>query len=249
MDSKEGVKMHLFGFEKLFREKYFNSIVKENNKNLYSFEKGYINQEKKLLKMYGHANPYHKKLKMIVISDTHNCLNENDFKNFMHQHTEYDVCILLGDHHDRDLSIMMKYIDPNKMYGLLGNHDYDYLKKYNITNLNGKTITVNGTTILGIQGSFKYKPSDFPSFTQKESILFLNDKKSVDVLVSHDNRFDSSMTKNPAHQGLFGITYYLFKNKIPYHIHGHIHHSYQKELINGTKEISVYMYEYIELTK
>lgn len=55
------------------------------------------------------------------------------------------------------------------------------------------------------------------------------------------------MIGNPVYQGLFGITYYLFKNKVPYHIHGHIHNPYRKELLNGTKEISIYMYEYIEL--
>ena len=55
------------------------------------------------------------------------------------------------------------------------------------------------------------------------------------------------MIGNPAHQVLFGITYYLYKNKVPYHIHGHLHNPYKQEMINGTKEISVYMYEYIEL--
>ena len=37
------------------------------------------------------------------------------------------------------------------------------------------------------------------------------------------------------------------KNKVPYHIHGHIHNPYRNEMVNGTKEISSYMYEYIEL--
>lgn len=153
-----------------------------------------MNQEGKLLKKYDNLNTYNKKIKMIVISDTHNCL-----------------------------------------------------KEFNINNLNGKIININGTTILGTQGSFRYKPSDFPSFTQRESMLFLNDKPNADILVSHDNSFDNNMIGNPAHQGLFGITYYLLKNKVPYHIHGHIHNPYRKELLNGTKEISVYMYEYIEL--
>ncbi len=234
-------------FNKKTTENYFTSIIKEKKENLYAFDKKYMNQEMQLLNMYGNSDTYNKKIKMIVISDTHNCLDEDDFKNFVMQHKEYDVCLLLGDHNPRDISIILKYIDNNKIYGLLGNHDYDYLKEFNINNLNGKVIKINDTTILGIQGSFKYKPDDFPSFTQRESILFLNDLPKSDILVSHDRGFDSNMLENPAHQGLFGITYYLFKNKIPYHIHGHIHKSYKKELLNGTKEISVYMYEYIEL--
>lgn len=238
----------LFKKKKETTENYFDLIIKEPE-NPYSFDQKYLNQESKLLKMYGNSNSYNKKIKLIVISDTHNCLIEENFKQFVCQHEEYDACLLLGDHHSNDISIILKYIDKNKIYGLLGNHDYNYLEEFNINKLNGEIIDINGTTILGIQGSFKYKPSSFPSFTQKESILFLNGKPNVDILVSHDNSFDNSMVRNPAHQGLFGITYYLFKNKIPYHIHGHIHDSYKKELLNGTKQISVYMYEYIEINE
>ncbi len=183
-----------------------------------------------MAKRYGQSKLYDKKIKMIVISDTHNCLNEAEFSKFINIHKNYDVCLLLGDHHSNDIEIILKYIDKNKIYGLLGNHNYDYLESYNINNLNGNIITINDTTILGIQGSFRYKPSDFPSFSHKESILFLNDKQSVDILVSHDNRFDEKMINNKAHQGLFGITYYLFKNKIPYHLHDHIHNRYKKHL-------------------
>jgi len=229
------------------KEKYYNQIIKENPKQLYSFESKYANQEKILFKMYGKADNLNKKIRLIVLSDTHNCLKEKEFADFVENHKEYDVCLLLGDHHPNDLNIILKYINKDKIYGLLGNHDYNYLEDFNIENINGKIINIKETTLMGIQGSFKYKPSDFPSFTQRDSILFLNNKPKVDILISHDNGFDSNMSRNPAHQGLFGITYYLFKNKIPYHIHGHIHNPYKKELVNGTKEISVHMYEYIEL--
>ena len=157
-----------------------------------------------------------KKIKMIIISDTHNCLNEEEFREFVMEHNNYDICILLGDHNSNDISVILKYIDKNKIYGLIGNHDYDYLSDYDIPNLNGNVIDINGTTLLGIQGSFKYKPSNFPSFTQRESILFFEDKPKVDILLSHDIKFDSGKEKDPAHQGLFGITYYLFKSKVSY---------------------------------
>lgn len=235
--------------EKLMtEEEYYNYLISDdNNKNLYGFDKKYSNQEEYLYTLYGNCNSYNKRIKLIVISDTHNCLLEEEFRTFINKYNDYDACILLGDHSSSDISLILRYIDKNKVYGILGNHDYNYLSEYNIPNLNGKIININGTTILGIEGSFKYKPSSFPSFTQKNSISFLNDMPSVDILVSHDNRFNSSMELNPSHQGLFGITYYLFKKKISYHIHGHIHESYRKELINKTKEISIHKYEYIEL--
>ncbi len=240
----------IFKFKKnkvMTPQEYYKFIIKEDQKKLYSFEEKYANQEEKLLNMYGNANEYNKNIKMIVISDTHNSLVEDEFEKFMEEHKEYDVCLLLGDHNFNDITVVLKYVDKDKTYGLLGNHDYSYLSEFNIKNLNGNVININGTTILGIEGSFKYKPAKFPSFTQRESIMFLNEKPGVDILVSHDNSLDSSMSNNPAHQGLFGITYYLFKNNVSYHIHGHLHNPYRKELLNGTKEISTFMYEYIEL--
>lgn len=241
--------MKLFNF---FKKKnshidYYNKLLSISDDNKYSFEKKYSNQENILLKIYGNARKLDNKIKIIIITDTHNTLRENEFREFISNCGEYDICLLLGDFGFNDLPIILRYIDKKKIYALLGNHDYNYIKEYELNNLNGNVIDINGVRLLGIQGSFKYKPSDFPSFSQKESILFLSDKPEVDVLVSHDIRFNSMAERDPAHQGLFGITYYLFKNRVPYHIHGHIHNPYKRDMINGTKEISSFMYEYIEL--
>ena len=227
---------------------YYSLITKVKlNQSIYGFDCRYTNQEEKLYKMFGKCESFTKQLKLIVISDTHNCLKKEEFEQFVAAHSDYDACFLLGDHHVNDIEIILKYIDKKRIFGLLGNHDFNYIKEYEIHDLNGQLIEINGVKLLGIQGSFKYKPADFPSFTQKESIEFLNSKDKADVLISHDNRFNSAMVENPAHQGLFGITYYLYKNKVPYHIHGHLHNSYKKVLRNGTQEISTYMYEYIIL--
>ena len=228
-------------------DEYYNYLMKSNDDNCYSFEKKYANQEETLLKICGRVRNINVKIKLIVIADTHNTLNEDEFKSFMFNHSDYDVCLLLGDFGYKDLPIILQYVDRNKIYALLGNHDYDYINEYNLNNLNGNIININGVKLLGIEGSFKYKPSNFPSFSQKESIDFLKNKEEVDILVSHDTKFNSNMEKDPAHQGLFGITYYLFKNKVPYHIHGHIHNPYKTSMINGTEEISVFKYDFIEL--
>lgn len=226
---------------------YYNYLTKSNDSNCYSFDKKYANQEETLLKICGQARNMNGTIKLLILSDTHNTLDEEAFKSFVFNHNDYDVCLLLGDFGYRDLPIILKYVDKNKIYALLGNHDYDYINEYNLKNLNGKIININGVKLLGIEGSFKYKPSDFPSFSQRDSIDFLNNKEEVDILVSHDTKFNSTMERDPAHQGLFGITYYLFKNKVPYHIHGHIHEPNRSTMINGTKEISTFNYEFIEL--
>ena len=236
----------------IFRNKrcYYDYLVNETKKDklkLYGFNEKYVGQEEQLFRIFGYCDSFNKTIKLILISDVHGSLMEDEFKSFIDKHSNYDACILLGDYTFTDIEKILSCVDKNKLYGLLGNHDYDYLSEYNITNLNGNLININGVTLLGIEGSYKYKLSDFPSFTQQESIKFLNNLPKVDILLSHDGKFDDRKSNDPAHQGLFGITYYLYKNKVSYHIHGHLHKSYKKDMLNGTKEISIYMYEYIEL--
>lgn len=202
--------------------------------------------EEYLLKKYGTADKISHSLSLLIISDTHGTLDEEEFKRYLAS-KHYDLCIMLGDHYNRDIDIILKYVDKSKIYGIKGNHDYDYLSDYNIPNLNGCIIEVNQVKILGMEGSFKYKPVNFPSFTQEDSITFLDNKPKVDILVSHDKKFDYTKTKDPAHQGLVGITNYIYKNKIPIHIHGHIHEPYIKKMLNGTTEYSVFGYEIIKI--
>lgn len=240
----------MFEIIKKNENRYYNYLIKEtkqDKKMWYGINPKYINQDKKLFDMYGNCDNFEKKLKMIIISDTHGCLKENEFFKFISENNEYDICLLLGDHSTNDINVILKYIPKEKIYALLGNHDSDYISEFNLNNLNGNIIEVEGVNLLGIQGSYKYKPESFPAFLQKESIEFLNDKEKVDILVSHDAPYGISERNDAAHQGLFGILYYLFKNKVPYCIHGHLHTPYKKKLINGTRVECYYMYNYLEL--
>ena len=86
----------------------------------------------------------------------------------------------------------------------------------------------------------------FPSFTHQESIDFLKNLDEVDILLSHDRPFLIDY-KDSVHDGLKGITKYLYEKRVPYNIHGHLHKNEENELINGTKVIGVYGCELIEL--
>ena len=202
--------------------------------------------EEYLFKKYGKSDVFNKNVSLLIISDTHGTLNENSFRNYL-KNKYYDVCIMLGDHYNRDIEIIVRNIDKSKLYGIKGNHDYDYLQDYDIPNINGQIININGIKILGMEGSFKYKPVDFPSFTHDESIAFLENKEKVDILVTHDKKFDPEKLRDPAHQGLIGITNYIYKNRVSIHIHAHIHEPYKKQWINGTTEYSVFGYETIKI--
>lgn len=226
--------------------KLFNKLFASNIElDIYSSD-----YEKNLFKKYGKCSKVNNDITLLVISDTHGSLSsKEEFKDFL-ANKEYDLCILLGDHLNRDIDVILKYVDTTKLYGLLGNHDYDYLKEYGIPNLNGKVIECNGLKLIGIQGSFKYKPVDFPSFTQEQSLSFLEEKEKADILLSHDRKFElEKMTKDPAHTGLVGITNYIYSKNVPIHIHGHIHENYEKTMLNNTKEYSVFGYKLINIKK
>ena len=237
----------MLNFMKNKYDRYYEKILKSDSSNIYTYNKKYLGQDDKLLSLYGKCDKFDKRIKFIIIADTHGSLQEESLKLFLSQHNIYDACILLGDYSYQDISIILKYIPREKIYALLGNHDGNYIQDYNLTNLNGNIFTINSVKILGIQGSYRYKNASFPSFSEKESIEFLKDKEKVDILFSHDAPFGLSGINDIAHQGLFGINYYLYKNQVPICIHGHVHTPYVKHMKNGTLVRCCYLLEYIEL--
>ena len=184
---------------------------------------------------------------LLVIADTHGELKYNKSYINLLKKSKYDLCCILGDVTDLDYEIILKYIPIDKIVGLLGNHDrFDILDKYGIKNISGNVIHINGVSIAGIEGCFKYKNENYPSFTHESSIRFLEGLPKVDILLSHDKPYTKD-NNDKVHDGLKGITKYLYDNKVPVNIHGHIHKNYEDKLKNGTIEKSVYGVELIKI--
>ena len=192
-------------------------------------------------------NSFEKDISLLVIADTHGdlVLNKDMQNKIINQ--KYDMCCILGDIHNYDFEIILKYIPREKIIAILGNHDkFDLLKEHGLDDFNGKVININGIKIGAIHGSFKYKDEKFPSFTHEESINFLSKMPYVDILLSHDKPLTFDY-KDPVHDGLKGITKFLYERRVPINIHGHIHQSYLNELKNGTQVKSVYCVELIKI--
>lgn len=203
----------------------------------------------KILFKEENANTIKNNIKLLVISDTHGYLYEDKtLRNKLKSIKEYDLCCILGDIHDNDYKIILDIIDKNKIVALLGNHDrLSLLKEMNIYNINGNIKEINGIRIGGIEGCYKYKDEVFPSFTQEESIKFMNRMPYVDIILSHDKPYRTYNIDN-VHNGLKGITKYAYDNKLPLIIHGHTHDSIKYKLRNGTIVKSVYKIELIEIS-
>ena len=201
--------------------------------------------EGELYKKFGKANKLNKSISILFISDTHNALygRVREFENVIKEH--YDVCILLGDHSNSDIEIILKYVPLEKIYGVLGNHDtFTLYENYNIPNIHAKAIEVGGVMIGGFEGSFKYSSKEKPMHTHEESIEILSELEPVDILVTHDKAFLID-NNDPPHDGLKGITNYLFENKVPYHVHGHLHENSEIKLLNKTMSYCIYPFKVI----
>lgn len=213
-----------------------------NNKNI--GEK----YEIKLLKKYGRCNETKEYgIKILFITDTHNCLSNIEEYLQKLNSSDFDICITLGDISGNDFDIIKKYIPINKLYGIVGNHDsLDALEQNGINNINGQVIECKGIKIAAIMGSNRYKNGDYGMMTQDECIELEQKMKEADILVSHDKAYIFDRHDN-VHDGLKGITDYIYRNHIPLHIHGHLHEEYEETLKNGTKSICIYQIKMLEI--
>ena len=216
----------------------------------FKFKKQKIeNYEKTLLKKYGKCKKINGRINLLVFSDTHNsyAYNTDDLKEI--ENLNYDICLLLGDITLTDIQEILKVVPLNKVYGLRGNHDkLDDLSYCNIKNLHTKTITINGFTIGGIQGSSKYRnsPTTAPIYTQEESLELAKKLNDIDILISHDTYYFGEVP-DISHQGMKGITEAIYRNHTPIHIHGHLHSNEDKVLLNNTISYGVYGYKLIKI--
>lgn len=180
--------------------------------------------------------PINFSLKMLIITDTHGCLNPSEIPQ-----DKFDVCLLLGDLFKDDIMIIKEKIINIPIYGVLGNHDgFELYDKYGIENIHGKVVEVNGVRIVGIQGSLRYKYSDMPLYTDEESVEIAEKMEEADILISHDSPKYLHGDNDFAHSGLQGITRYCEKWNVPLNIHGHHHDNMRSVLENGTTSICCY---------
>ncbi len=214
----------MFDFIKRKKEKKLQIISYKNFLMTNNLTNELLNQqENKLLEIYGNCKNFNNKINILVISDTNNLLDELRFADYVYRSNEYDACILIGNISTNDLNIIKKYVDKKKTYAAFEQDEFD--------NVDGQVIKINNVEILIVGKKI---------LTQKESINIFDNYPSCDVLISYSNMYNGD-------SGLFGINYYVYKNSIPYLIHCGLLRQYKDTMKNGTKEISTFEYEYIQI--
>lgn len=197
-------------------------------------------KNKKVWKLFG-------EITLLLIADTHGDLTFDKEMQKKLAKWRFDLCCVLGDVTEGDYKVILSYIPRHKIVCLLGNHDNkNLLSTLGLYNLNGRIIKKNDFLIGGIEGSFRYKNGEFPSFTHEESIEFLSKMSPVDILLSHDKPFTVDRGDDTK-DGLKGITKYIYENKVPLNIHGHIHVRGEEKLKNGTLVETIYGVELMKI--
>lgn len=185
----------------------------------------FLDQDQTMFELFGDAQKISEKINIIIVCDTNGNLDELSFADYAYRNKNYDACILLGNVGVNDVKIVKKYIPNNKLYST---QVFDDVK-----NIDGNIFKIKGVKILVVGKK---------QFTQEESIKFYDALPKAEVLLSYDNRYINS--KEP---GFFGINYYLYKNNVPYYVHGNIFSHYKDNLKNGTIIIGTFEFEYLEL--
>lgn len=170
-------------------------------------------------------------IKALILSDLHYVPYEK-WKDFLKIPQEtFDFILSLGDieiHYLRDIA---NTFSNKTILGVHGNHDYKVdLNSYELNNLHGKIKNIFDKSILGIEGCLRYKKSNRPMHSQEEIIELLENKNTVDIVISHNSPKGIHDKEDIVHEGFIGLSNYIVKQKPSYVFHGHQHKNQQTKI-------------------
>ena len=200
-----------------------------------------------------------KKLRMITVADTHGCFSQSKQEFIDSLELGVDVILLLGDIGFNDLkqitALRNRMEQKPEIIGVLGNHDpkdlYDDFPEIRL--LDHRPLYVKGVSFVGLSGSinYKYGKNNYYTMTQKESAQISKQIERANILVTHSNaakKIWANKTNFPdAHDGLIGITRYIWFKHPSYHLYGHLHEPKEGTYKNKTKYKCCYKVEAISI--
>lgn len=176
-------------------------------------------------------------MKIVAIADTHGAISQwmDTCKDDI---LDADCVVVLGDICDYELKAIDSLFDV-PIFGVYGNHDvpgaFDDTK---IINVHKNPQTIFNRSIIGFQGSVKYKQSQIFGYTQEESVHECLDMSKCSILIAHDAPFGYG-AKDNAHLGLKGLYEYVCKRQPDIMLFGH-HHKNRYFRIKNTDCYNIY---------
>ncbi|WP_308682795.1 metallophosphoesterase family protein [Stomatobaculum longum] len=171
----------------------------------------------------------------------------------------YDLIISCGDLRREYLEFLVTFARCPLLY-VHGNHDEALEKQApeGCICIDGKLYVHEGIRILGLGGSFRYKPGPFQynEAQMRGRILRLAPsllrQRGFDILVSHAPAYGIGDLPTRTHRGFESFNRLLDKYHPRLFLHGHVHRNYgpklpQKRAYNDTLIVNAYGYCELEL--
>ena len=173
-------------------------------------------------------------MKILFIADEESKIYWDFFKK--EQFEGIDLIISCGDLKPEYLSFLAAMAAVPVLY-VRGNHDDKY-EKYppeGCTCIEDRIYNFNGIRILGLGGSYRYKPgiNQYTEFqmTRRVSKLFLKLKfnRGFDILVTHSPAKGCHDGEDICHRGFQIVNCLIAKYHPKYFVHGHVHMNYGRQ--------------------
>ena len=147
-----------------------------------------------------------------------------------------DLIISCGDLDADYLSFLTTLTSIPVLY-VPGNHDERYLTHppEGCICIDGQVYVHNGVRIMGLGGSFKYRPGEY-QYTEGQmriraakAALRALPYGGIDILVTHAPAYGLNDGEDLPHRGFQIFRWFLDKWKPKYYLHGHVHLNYSSK--------------------
>ena len=147
---------------------------------------------------------------------------------------DVDLILSAGDLPSSSLSFLTCFTNAPVVY-VHGNHDDHYSQKppEGCLSADGKIVMVKGVRILGLGGSFRYRPDAVNMYTEREMagrIASLRGRLRAtggfDILLTHSPIRGLGDEDHPSHRGFECFGPLLDKYRPAVMVHGHMHQAY-----------------------
>lgn len=179
-------------------------------------------------------------MKLLILSDLQG-VDYDSWQLFLNKdYKGVEAVFLLGDIEPYYLKTIKERFMELPIFGVHGNHDtYGDLERHGITNVHDQRVWLNNYSIIGLEGSMRYKKGNAPLYTEEEVLKITRYFPHVDIILSHNSPKDVHDQPDLAHQGFEGLTRYILNKKPIFHFHGHQHKNHAS-FLNQTLIIGIH---------